>query len=101
MVYVWPFSLKGTCQVGTKVLLSRGRVSASHKLGHGRWGWDARQAGCLLPPTRLHDIREQIPKWHLEVLKGNLEVLKGNMPPIDQSMGIQGGEQGQIIKAKA
>lgn len=97
MVFVWPFSLKGICQVGTKVLLSRGRVSASHKLGHGRWGWDAREAGCLLPLTRLRDIREQIPKWHLEVLKANL----GHMPQIDQSMGIQGGEQEQIIKAKA
>ena len=45
-------------------------------------GWDGRQAGCLLPLARLNETREQISKWHPEVLKGN----QGSMSPIDQSM---------------
>lgn len=62
-------------------------------------GWDGRQAGCLLPLGRLNETREQISKWHPEVLKGN----QGSMPPIDQSMswGCGGEEQEKIIKAEA
>lgn len=76
--YLFGLSLQYFFQVGTKVLLSRKRVSTFHRLG--REGGDGmEQAGGLLPPTRLHETRKQIPKWHPKVLKGN----QGSMSQID------------------
>lgn len=83
-VFVLPFFLKRILQVGTKALQGWRRVSTSHRLGHGRWGWDGRHTGCLLPPARLHKTREQISKWCSEVLKGN----QGSMSQVDQLMSL-------------
>lgn len=86
-VLALPLSPKKIWQVGTKVLRGWRRVSTSHRLGCGRWGWDGRQASCLSPPASLHETREQIEKWCPEALKGN----RGSMSQIDQSMSREYG----------